>query len=349
MIVRAGFTLIVLAAAALAALAPLPPRFVEAWYSRGFYPALQARLTPVSNLIPASLLDVAIAALLLLVVWRLFVRVRRAGLIRTAIRLPMTVIGTAAVLYLAFLMLWGFNYHRVPLEDQLDLDASRVTPMALRALAHEAVARVNELHAPAHRAPAGAGLTRDALSSALRRIGAEDRVVPAVPKRSLLQLYFRYAAIDGMTDPFFHEVILHPDLAPFERPFVLAHEWAHLAGYASEDDANLIAWLACREGDALARYSGWLAIYEHTMAAMPRPDRRAFADALADGPRQDLKIAAARYARSQPAVRTMARDTYNVYLKAHRVEEGIASYDRVVRLLLAAGSEHGWAPRARIE
>src|SRR5690606_39996891 len=51
---------------------------------------------------------------------------------------------------------------------------------------------------------------------------------PAVPgrlKRSLLGFYFRWASIDGMVNPFGLEVLRNPDLLPFERPFVAAHEW----------------------------------------------------------------------------------------------------------------------------
>ena len=51
-----------------------------------------------------------------------------------------------------------------------------------------------------------------------------------------------------MTDPFFLETLLAPDLLDVERPFVIAHEWGHLAGFADESEANFIAWLACRRG-----------------------------------------------------------------------------------------------------
>ena len=46
-----------------------------------------------------------------------------------------------------------------------------------------------------------------------------------------------------MTDPFLLETLLAPDLLDVERPFVIAHEWAHLAGYADESEANFVAWL----------------------------------------------------------------------------------------------------------
>ena len=131
-------------------------------------------------------------------------------------------------------------------------------------------------------------------------LGSERLAVPGVPKRSLLERYFRVAAIDGMTDPFFLEIIVNPDTLPFERPFVLMHEWAHLAGYADESEANFVAWLACAQGDAMARYSGWLAIFEHVVASLPRTDRMTLTSQLAAGPRRDLQAAAARYARASP-------------------------------------------------
>ena len=50
------------------------------------------------------------------------------------------------------------------------------------------------------------------------------------------------------------------DLLEVERPFVIAHEWGHLAGYADESEANYIAWLTCMRGDEGAQYSAWLAL-----------------------------------------------------------------------------------------
>jgi hypothetical protein len=57
--------------------------------------------------------------------------------------------------------------------------------------------------------------------------------------------------------------------------------------------------------------------------------------------------ASERFARSIPVVRTAARGVYDSYLKANRVEEGINSYDAVVRLLLGTSFDPDWTPRVR--
>ena len=350
--VRTGARVAVVLAAAAAALSPLPASWIERWYSNDFYPRLQIRMTTASNTLGIALLDLLIATVVVLVVLSLIRRIRRrrkVGWLRSASAGLRDVVVFSACVYLVFLFLWGLNYRRVPLERKIDYVESRVTPDAARELARAAVQRLNELHAAAHarQATATGRTLEQAFRSAQQRLGAWFLAVPGVPKRSVLEWYFQRAAIDGMTDPFFLEVIVNPDVLPFELPFVLAHEWAHLAGYADESEASLLAWLTCLEGDERAQYSGWLAIYSHVVANLPRPDARQLSEPLQPGPRADLAAISARLARSSPAVRTVARDAYDAYLKANRVEEGIASYDAVVRLILGAGPDNGWAPRAR--
>jgi hypothetical protein len=333
--------------AALAAIVPLPARLVEAWYSQGLYPAIQARLTPLSNQVSIALLDVS-AAVLLLILFAAFVsRVKVAGFLRGSLRTLLTIVTLTAALYLLFLAVWGLNYRRVPLEAKLVFDESRITRDAAFALGEYAVAQVNAMYAPARSAVPEGPTLEEAFASAQQTLGSRRFAVPGLPKRSLLELYFRWAAIDGMTNPYFLEVIINPDALAFERPFIMSHEWAHLAGHAHEAEANFLAWLTCTRGNALARYSGWFAIYEHVAGAMSKADRTALAAQLDPGPRQDLQEASKRYLRSSPVVRNTTREVYDTYLRANRVNEGIASYSAVVRLMLGADILAEGAPRMR--
>jgi hypothetical protein len=346
-LVRAGLV----AFALIVAIVPLPARLVEAWYSQRLYPAIQGTLTPISNTTALSILDAAVVVLLALLLVVFIRRVRASGFGRAIVRSLIGLVTLSAAIYLLFLVLWGFNYRRLPLEAKLEFDRGRVTQDAVRRLASHSVRMLNAGHARARAAiesgdAAGPSL-EEAFASAQRTLGPAPLAIPGIPKRSALQLYFRVAAIDGMTDPFFLEIVVNPDALPFERPFITLHEWAHLAGYAHEGEANFVAWLACTQGNDLARYSGWLAIYEHAAAALPRAERAGLRATLDPGVLQDLQASAARYARSTPAVRDAARDVYDRYLRANRVEEGIAAYSAVTRLIVGAGLETGEPPRLR--
>jgi len=330
--------LVLVAVAGVAAVAPVPPVLVEHVYSTGAYPVLQRVLTPLSNRAPFALIDLLIAgglvwfAFFALAVRRLF----RRGERRRVQRVIVCAVLPAAALYLAFLLLWGFNYRRLPLEDKVAFDAAAVTPEAARSLAAAVVSRVNALHDAAHAAgwEDETGLAA-AFAAAARDAGASGATIPGRPRRTLLDWYFRSAAVAGMTDPFFLETLVASDLLPFERPFVIAHEWSHLAGFADEGEANFIGWLTCVRGPAPAQYSGWLSLYAELIGSLSRHDRQDVVAGLAAGPREDLRAMADRLTRNvNPSVSSAGWRVYDRYLKANRIEDGTASYARVVRLVL---------------
>ncbi len=340
------FRAVVVVAAVAIALMPLDPVKVERWYSTALYLRIQGLTTPVTNRVPFALLDIAVALCVIGLAFLVARRLKTLSVGRAVLRTVLSLISSAAVLYLLFVALWGLNYRRLPLERKLDWEQTRVTERAAVDLANMAAAAVNARFDSAHASGWDGPSLERSFGEVERALGASRGAVPGIPKRSLLSFYFRWAAIDGMTDPFFLEIIVNPDLLQIERPFVLAHEWAHLAGYADESEANFVAWLTCLRGDPLAQYSGWLAAYEHAVRALPRDIRRGLTP-LAPGPRGDFQAMAARYARSSPTVREAAHNVYDSYLKANRVQEGIASYGAVVRLMLGTRFGPGWTPLVR--
>jgi hypothetical protein len=153
----------------------------------------------------------------------------------------------------------------------------------------------------------------------------------------VLDLYFRRASVAGMTDPFFLETLVASDLLPFERPHVVAHEWAHLAGIADEGEANFVAWLACMRGSPPQRYSGWIFLYSEVLAGLPADAARSVRSTVADGPRADLQALRQRYEREvSPRVSGAGWQVYDRYLKANHVDAGTASYAEVVQLILGS-------------
>jgi hypothetical protein len=344
--------LIVVALAASAAFLPLPAALVERVFSQGFYPWLQPGLTRCSNKVPFALFDVLLAAGLLVlanVTNHAIGRWRRGERTRALVKAAQRLVTWSALVYLAFLALWGLNYRRVPLREKLDFRAERASAAALRALTEQAVSELNTLHDTAHRAgwPPWQGLPTelgDAFRRTERELGARWQAVPGVPKWSVLTLYFERAGVEGMTDPFFLEVLVNRSLLPFERPFVAAHEWAHLAGYADEAEASFVGWLTCLHGGPPARYSAWLSISGLLFSALPADARAPIVKKLADGPRQDFQDIARRIARESRLMRRASWRIYDRYLKANRVEAGVASYDRVTLLILGTRFQDGWVP-----
>jgi hypothetical protein len=331
----------VYAGAAAGAIAPMPASLVERWYSLGIYPILQRALTSVSDLVPFAIFDVIWVAAVAGSAAVAYRCLSTGGWRTGGLRLAVLAVRAIAIVYLVFLATWGLNYRRVPLIDKLAFDPERVTADAAGRLGDENAATLNGLYAPAHASPGSLTDLAAAFQDTVRSLGARRPVVTGRPKPTLLGGYFHEVSVAGMTDPFFLETLIAPDLLEVERPFVIAHEWAHLAGYADESEANFVAWLTCRRGDAAARYSAALALIGY---AGPR---RPLKDALDIGPRIDLYAIGYRYARTNQTLRFAAREGYDKYLKANRVDLGVESYDAVVQLILGAGMDRNGNPRFR--
>jgi Protein of unknown function (DUF3810) len=339
--IRRATRLAIFTAALAGAFAPIPAWTVERWYSRGIYPALQRALTPLSNLAPFALFDVLWIAATAASVACGYRCIRAAGWRGGSLRLAMVAIHAVAIVYVVFLACWGLNYRRVPLIEKLAFDPQKITRVAAARLGDENAAALNALYAGAHAAPESLPSLETAFQDAVRSLGATAPVVTGRPKPTLLGGYFHEVSVAGMTDPFLLETMVAPDLLDVERPFVIAHEWAHLAGYADESEANFIAWLTCRRGDPGARYSAALSMIGYARPGKP------LKDVLDLGPRVDLFTIGYRYSRTNRVLRVAAREGYDRYLKANRVERGIESYDAVVQLILGTGLDQDGNPRFR--
>ena len=336
--------LLLIGLAVALAVVPTPTAWVEAVYSRQAYLLSQNLLTPISSLTGVALFDVLLVGVVVgLPSWwvRALRRAAPGGRWRAVGQMSLNTFTLAAAAYLVFLLVWGFNYRREPLTAKLDYQSQRVNAPALTVLAHEAVLRLNALHPQAHaqrwseldELPARLGA---AFEQVQRDLGVHRTAVTGLPKPTLLTPYFARAGVDGMINPFSLEVLVNATVLPFERPFVVAHEWAHLAGYANESEASFVGWLTCLSGNTASRYSAWVFLFPHLLRHLGSEQQTELWQQMDAGPKDDFRAVSDRASRAVPIVRNNANRVYDRYLKANRVDDGIASYGAVVNLVLGS-------------
>lgn len=350
---RRAIESLVVGLAGVAALITIPASFVERWFSAGLYPWVQRIVTPVTNLLPFAWFDViliVVAGGTIALLVKAARQARRERTWRPLLDRLWTLVVAAACGYLLFLTLWGMNYRRLPMTQRLEMKAATPARDEVTQLGMIAIARLNALHARAHALGWPGDEWRqpelvNAFHAAQRLLEDTPPVVPGRLKPTILAPYFRWTGVDGMVDPFGLEVLANSDLLPFERPFVAAHEWAHLAGFADESEASFLAWLASLRGNEAAQYSGWLYVFWQVNGDVGPSDRETLARALDVGPRRDVAAIVERLRRGQlPLLRNMSWAVYDQYLRANRVEEGIRSYGEVVTLILRIRFEGDYRP-----
>jgi hypothetical protein len=339
---KAATQLTLVLTAAVVAWFPPGSFTVERFYSKWLYPILQANLTSLSNRSPIALFDVAIVVFIVIAVgiWAWSIRMaRRTQVIRSLWRGLVATLTLLAIVYLWFVASWGLNYARAPLESTMNYDAARITPEAVRALAEYSIDRANETHAAGHAAgfPAihdSPQALVDALHQVEKEMGRPRPTVIATPKWSVFSPFYRASGVSGQLGPFFLETLLNPDLTGPERPAVLAHEWAHLSGFAPESDASFVGLLAALRAGPAAEYSAWLDLVSESVNQLQPVTQRLVLQKLAQGPRDDQAAIRERLKALVRPVEQVAWSSYDRMLKSQGVDEGVQSYSRVIQLLI---------------
>jgi len=330
--------------AVIAAVVPIPQWMVDQFYSREMYPWLQGIMTTGTNILPFAVLDIILIGLIIGVLHRmvrLFHVTRQRGVIDALWEALRRVIRATSIIAILFLWAWGFNYRRLPLENVVPGgQAARPTVESLSLAFADAgalAARLRPVVEPEGRLYSIAHDLQEPMNLALRSLSREPLTTPGTPKFSLvLTPFFNWAGVTGMMNPLGLETIVLPDLLPFERPFVLAHEWAHLAGHADEAEASAVGWLACMKGSPTAGYSASLYLVVETANALPEATRQDLMKRLDAGVRSDLEAIALRMTKQKPVVQETASRVYDEYLRANRVADGTASYGRALQLILSS-------------
>jgi len=244
------------------------------------------------------------------------------------------------------------NYQRLPLTAKLDWDSRRVTRQAALDLARTAIEQLNaEVPAARGRPMPEPEQWRAALERSFREVvrelGHRPDFSAVAPRRSLVNPFLEAGGVDGFINPFGYEVILDNSVLPFEKPFLLAHEWSHLAGFADESEANFIGILACLRSDLPAiRYSGWLNLWLYL--PKPRPGAVESWPELSPLVVHDLAAIRERVLKHlKPVVMKAQQQIYDHFLKANRVPAGIGSYNLVARLMVGTRFDDNWRPVVR--
>jgi hypothetical protein len=159
------------------------------------------------------------------------------------------------------------------------------------------------------------------------------------PKGVLTSLGLCYTGIAGIYMPFTGEAnvnILVPDAT---LPSTICHEMAHQRGFAREDEANFIGYLACKySNDADFQYSGYLLALIYSMNALYAYDEASYYELVktySPGLVRDLKYDSDFWKQFEGPAEKAQERINDAYLKSNKQADGIYSYGRMVDLLLA--------------
>jgi hypothetical protein len=319
---------------------------VERVYSRGIYPVISNLLTSISNIVPFSVGEIFIMffiiGILIVLIKLIHFTIKR--------KFDKLILGISYVVFSIVLVtcifdgVWLLNHYRTDIEDLMSLPIEKNNKEALVATFEALIIKTNSLRRELPEDSLSS--KRDILHNAYRgyeelnkqyEFIKKDKVVVKGLLSSPIQTMSGYS---GVYLFFIGEPTINIQAPIFTLPHTACHEIAHQKGFAEEQAANYIGFLACKNNeDLLFQYSGYFSAMEYVGSALLKEDSRLYYSLVKSIDGKVLEDSSYNWefwekAESQSAS-AVVNQLNDSYLKAYNQPDGIKSYGQFVDLLIA--------------
>lgn len=321
------------------------PNLVEKLYSNGLYVAISKSLRFVLGWIPFSFGDLLYCILIILLIRYLIQNVFTKNFDWKNIALDIG--ATLSIVYASFHLLWGMNYYRLPLHEQLNI-TDQYTEQELTLVTNKLITYTNALHSklePNDTLPVKIPYTKkEVLEKTIEAYAQLEskqidlRYTPKSIKASLLSTPLTYMGFSGYLNPFTNEGQVNARIPVLNTPTTSCHEEAHQLGYAKENEANFIAALTTLNyNDPFFNYSGStfaLKFCINDLYIRNEEKTICLIEKLHPGVRKNFKEINEFWDSYENPFEVLFKTTYDSYLKANNQPDGLDTYSYVVALFV---------------
>ncbi len=337
----------------------LYPDWVEKNYTYGIYPMISKTQRFLFGWLPFSIGDLFYAFLILVILLRVIKFFRllfTRKLTRTYFSLALQqAIFIFLFVYVFFNLLWGLNYNRQGIAYQLNLDVKPTSAKDLDTLCRVLQAKLN-LYASRTdtlKREQELGRKKDLFHQGYSTYAIASRKYsflnyqPHSLKTSLVGFLGKYVGFQGYYNPFSGEGQVKASIPQFLQPFVVCHEIAHQVGYAKENEANFVGFLACKESASIDfRYSAYYDVYQYAIREMYRADLKTglgIDSTLHPIVKRDRREYIQYLRKMGNPVAPFMLKMYDGYLRMNNQPKGYRTYNEVVTWLVAYYKRYGTA------
>ncbi len=319
------------------------PHFIERIYARHIYQIIAVVNRWFASFFPFSIGD-------LLYFWGfayLFYQILQLGIQikhpkQQLLKISTFLLKTIWIFYLS----WGLNYFREPLAKSLQLSTEKYTATQLINVTDSIISRTNRLQYQltgndtlAVEIPYSIDNIFQKTPDGYRQIANYIHVKYSVPclKTSLFSKQISYMSVSGYLNPFTGEAQINKFYPKVFLPDIASHEVAHQLGFAPENEANFLGYLAAiHHPDLYFNYSGNIDALYYFLVELRRYDPkiyRAYLKKLHKGVLKNFKEAQIFHQKYRFPIDFSS--TYDSYLKLNNQKSGIRSYNEMVQLVIA--------------
>ncbi len=329
--------------------------FIEEYYSNGIYIGIGHIFRILFGWLPFSFGDLLYFFTGLWLLWKLlrfFKEILSRKITRGKLKSSaLNGLYYLFLIYISFNISWGLNYNRLGAAYQLGLKTSRYDSSKLKTFVALVIEKVNQSKIDwiktGESYPSNKELFRrsksiyDQAKRTLPFIGFEVASI----KSSMFSKLGNYLGFTGYYNPFTGEAQVNTISPAFLLPFTTAHEMAHQAGYAKENEASFVAFLAITQsGDQLFLYSTYLDLFifaNRELYLHNRKEAIKMTELLIPEVKKDIEEWRKFSLRYSNPVEPFFRWGYGNFLKINDQPQGMLTYNEVIGNVIAYYDKFG--------
>jgi uncharacterized protein DUF3810 len=323
------------------------PDFIESVYSNGIYKYISTFFRYLFGWVSLSIGDIIYAILIIFTIRFLFRFIKNKQQQRKY--LVFQFLAGFSVFFFSFYFLWGMNYSRQPLTKSLDLKNENYDIEKLKGLTDKLVFKIVNIQSRLTTNDTIAVVipysTNEILDKTkfgyqnLKNDFLQFKYEPSSIKKSLFSLPLTYMGFSGYFNPLTGEAQIDYLIPKISLPMVSSHEIAHQLGYASENEANFIGFLAASLHDDLYfQYSAYLMALKYTLFDIFRFDpilHQQYIDQLPIGIVNNMLESRKFWKKYKNPAEPIFKAFYDNFLRLNQQEDGLKSYNKMVNLLIS--------------
>ena len=321
------------------------PQFVEDYYSNGLYLYISSFLRIVFGWIPFSMGDIIYTALGILAIR--FVYKNWKNITKKPLLFLKDIVVVLSLVFFAFHLLWGMNYHRQPITWKLGIEReytvdelvefTRYIVTQTNQYQHEITGdTISPVHIPYSKSEIFAK-TEEAYDNFAKQypdFGFENHSL----KSSIYSVPLTFMGYGGYLNPFTNEAQVNGITPKFRLPTVSCHEVGHQLGYSAEGATNFIGFLVASESDdSYFKYSAYNHALGYCLTDLFYKDEERYNEIVATinmGVKENFNELRDFWEKYENPMEPVFKSVFNTFLKVNNQKEGIKSYNGVVGLMI---------------
>lgn len=299
------------------------PKLTDLIYGQWIFPGIRFVFDNTTGHLPFSMMLIFIG---LYLIW----------LIRAFISLkPVPIFNRLGLLIALFYWLWGFNYYRTPVQNQLFKDFVNIPDAQIFEFYADEVDQTVRLSLILDQSAFDNESIRSIVLKSSYKTAEEFSFLTSTQARGVYafpeSLFFKMG-ISGMYFPFTGQPHFEKKLGPYALPFTVAHEYFHAAGVASESACNFLSYITLIRSDSPAlNYAAHMNLVldlKYTILQRFPELNKDLIEGFSDKMRADMAYENKLRKINASALTEFSPQIIDGYLKIHQ-QNGIIDYNRL--------------------